>query len=99
MRQGRSVQKLHDEESAVFFLADVVNSADVGVVERGCGFGLAAKALQCLAVLRQVFGEKLESDEAAETRIFRFVDHPHAAATELFDDPVMRDGLIEHGRV
>ena len=49
----------------------------------------APKALEGLAVLRQIFGKKLESDEAAETRVLRFIDHTHPAATELFDDPVM----------
>jgi hypothetical protein len=28
--------------------------------------------------------------------IFRLVDNTHTAATELLDDPVMRDGLADH---
>jgi hypothetical protein len=29
--------------------------------------------------------------------VFRLVDHTHAAASELLDDAVMRNGLAEHG--
>ncbi len=90
-----AVEELHDEEGAAALLANVVDGADVGMVQRRGGLGLAAKALEGLAILREIVGKKLEGDEAAETRVLGFVDHAHAAATELFDDPVMRDGLIE----
>ena len=95
MLEGRAVEELHDEESAASFLADVVNGADIGMVESGCSFGFAAKTLQRLAVLRQVFGKKLESDEAAETSVLGLVNHAHTAAAKLFNDPVMRNGLVE----
>ena len=97
--EGGAVEELHDEEGAVAFLADVVDRADVGMIQRGRGLGFAAKTFEGLAVLGQIFGKKLEGDEAAEARVFGFVDHAHAAATELFDDPVVRDGLIEQVRV
>ena len=90
-----AVQELHDQEGAVVFLADVVDGADVGMVQGRCGLGLAAKTFEGLAVLGKIFGKKLEGDEAAEARVFGFVDHAHTAATELFDDPVVGDGLIE----
>ena len=84
-----AVEELHDEERAIALLANVVNRTDVGMIQRRRGLGFAPKALEGLAVLRQIFGKKLEGDEAAETRVLRFVDHTHPAATELFDDPVM----------
>src|ERR1700680_498488 len=34
-------------------------------------------------------------DETVETSILSFVDDSHPAATELFDDAVMRDGLAD----
>src|SRR6266478_10135028 len=45
-----------------------------------------------------VLRKKLERDETVETSILGFVDDSHPAATELFDDAVMRDGLADHGR-
>ena len=68
------------------------------MIERGSGLGLAPESLQRLAILRQFFGKKLQRDKAAEARVFGFVDHAHAAAAELFDDPVMGDGLVEQGK-
>jgi hypothetical protein len=90
-----AVEELHDEEGAVVFFADVVNGADVGMIQRGRGLGFAAEPFQRLAVLRKIFGEELQGNEATEARVLSFIDHTHAAATELLDDPVMGDGLIE----
>jgi hypothetical protein len=41
----------------------------------------------------QVFRKKLQRDVTAEFKVLGFVHHAHPAA-ELFDDPVMRDGLV-----
>jgi len=78
------------------FLADVVDGADVGMVQRGCGLGLAAKALERLRVLGQIVGKELEGNKTSEARIFGFVDHPHTAAAQLLDDAIVRDGLADH---
>src|SRR5260370_41018331 len=61
-----AVEELHDEEGASLFFADVVDRADVGMIESGRGLGLAAKTLQCLPILREVVGKELEGNEAAE---------------------------------
>ena len=94
--ERRTVEELHDEEGAAVVLADVVNGADIGMIQSGSGFGFAAKTLEGLAILREIFGKKLQGDEAAEARVLGLVNHAHAAAAELFDDPVVRNSLIEH---
>jgi len=43
-------------------------------------------------------GQELESDEAVQARILRFVNDAHATATKLFNDAVVRDGLADHVR-
>src|SRR5207302_10779305 len=43
-----------------------------------------------------VVGKKFESNETAETGVLGLINHSHSAATELFDHPVMRDGLAMH---
>jgi hypothetical protein len=93
--QRRAVQKLHDDEGAAAFFADVVDRADVGVIQSRGGFGFAAKALESGTVLGEIFRKKFEGNKAAETRVFSLVDNAHASAAELFDDAVVRDGLIE----
>ena len=97
--EGRAVEEFHDEESAAGVLADVVDGADVGVVQGRCGLGFAAETLERLAVLRKVLGQKLQGDEAAKAGVFGLVDHAHATAAEFFENPVVRDGLIEQRAV
>ncbi len=91
------VEEFHDEICAPVFLANIVNRADVGMVERGCGLGLAAETIERLTILLQLLGKKLQRDEAAKPRVFGFINHAHAAAAKLFEDSVMGDGVVEQG--
>jgi len=90
------VQKLHGDERPSVLLADVVNRADIGMTEGGCCTRFAAEPFQGLLVMRHFRGQKLQSYEAAEASVLGLVHHPHAAAAELLDDAVMRDGLADH---
>jgi hypothetical protein len=36
---------------------------------------------------------------AAKLQVFCFIDHTNAAATELLQDAVVRDGLANHGEL
>jgi hypothetical protein len=94
--QGHAVQKLHHDERLISVLADLVDSADIGMIQSGCSASLAAKTCERLWVFGHIFGKKLQSDEAAEVRVLGLVDHTHAAATQLLQDAVVRNGLAEH---
>ena len=59
------------------------------MVERRGGARLALKTLDGQRIARQSGRQKLERDLAAQADVFRLVDHPHAAATELFQHAVM----------
>ena len=74
----------------------LIDGADVGVIERGCGAGLAAKAFECLTVAGQVFGKKLERNKAAQARILRPVNHAHSTATKLLHNAVVRESRVNH---
>src|SRR5260370_30919388 len=54
------------------------------------------KAFQSAGVFSQLFWKKLQSDETAERSVLGLVDHTHAAAAQLFNDAVVRDGLFDH---
>ena len=77
-------------------LADVVNGADIGMVQRRCGLRFAPKSRQGLGIAGHFVGQKLQRDKAVQARVLGFVDHAHATAAELFDDAVVRDGLADH---
>ena len=57
---------------------------------------LTLKALQGLAILDQIFGEKLQSYKSMEFDIFSFVHHAHPTTAKLLDDAVVRDGFTDH---
>ena len=79
---------LHDQEVDVPFLADVVERADVRVVEGGDRPGLALEAGTRLGVGGQVVRQHLDGDLAIEPRVPRPVDLTHAARPQGGDDLV-----------
>ena len=95
--ESGAVEKFHGDEGAAVVFADVVDRADVGMVQGGGGAGFALEAIERLWIVREIVGEKFESDEAAEAGVFGFVDDAHSAAAEFFDDAVMGDGLADEG--
>ena len=66
MLERHAIQKLHGDECPPCVFANVMNSADVGVIERGSCFGLALEAFEGLRVTLHAGGEKFERDEAAQ---------------------------------
>jgi hypothetical protein len=76
--------------------ADVVDRADIGMIERGRGLCFAAKTFQCLTILSKILWQELERDEAAQTGVLGLVDDTHSAAAELCKDAIVRDGLAYH---
>jgi len=63
-----------------------------GWFQSGGGARFALKALQSLAVLGKMFRQELQGDEAAELDVLGLIDHTHPAATQLFQNAVMRNG-------
>ena len=86
MLQGLAVEKLHGDEGLAIFFADVVNGADVGMVQCGSGLGFALKAGERLRVAGNFIGKELEGDETMKPRVFGFVDDAHAAAAQFLDE-------------
>ena len=95
--QRHAVQKLHGDERTALLLANVVNRADVGVVQCGRGLCFTLKAGQRLRVSGDFIGQEFQGDKSAQPGVLGLVDDPHPAATELLDNAVVRDGLADHG--
>ena len=92
MFQSFAVEAFHREVGVAAVFADVVNGADVGMVQRGSGLRFAAKPFQGLRVARQLFGQKFQGHETIEASVLRFVHDAHATAAQFFEHAVMRDG-------
>src|ERR1700674_2950816 len=61
--QRQPVQKLHGDVGLVAILGDVVNRADVGMVERGGGTSFTSEAFQGLRISGNVIRQEFERDE------------------------------------
>jgi len=96
--QHYAVEILHGDKCFPVLFADVINRADVGVVQCGCSLSLASEAREYQRIAGDVLGQEFEGDKTLQARVFGFVDHTHAPAAELFNDPVMRDALSYHWR-
>src|SRR5216683_5546772 len=65
MLQCHAIKKLHGDEGAAVLLADVVNGADVGMIQGRRGLRLTPEASQRLGVFGDIIRKKLQGDEAA----------------------------------
>src|SRR5262249_42843595 len=96
MPKGETVQELHGDKRTIFVPPDLVNRADIRMVQCGSSTGLTTEALQRLGVLSHTVGKKLQRNEAAEFQVFGLVDDAHSATAESFENTVVRDGLPDH---
>ena len=77
---------------------NVYDLHEVRMVERGRGLGLVHEPLLILLRTHRPRREELERHRALQAEVLGPVDDAHAALAELLDDPVVRDGLADHGR-
>jgi hypothetical protein len=66
------------------------------MIQRRSGPGFPLKTLDGEMILGNLFGEELHGDAAAKFKIFRLVDHTHAAATQLLQYSVVGNGSPNH---
>jgi hypothetical protein len=86
----------HRDERFAVFLAEVVNGADVGMIERRSGLRFTLETAQRLRIAGDFVGKEFQRHEAVQARVLGFVNHTHAAAAEFFENAVMRNGLPDH---
>jgi hypothetical protein len=67
-------------------VADVVDTADVGMAEAGDRARLSIKALAPLGAGRKIRGKNFKRDRAIETEVDRPINFPHAAHAEEWTD-------------
>jgi hypothetical protein len=98
--QRHTIQKFHRDERVAGVLSDVMNRANVGMIQRGSGLGFALEAFKRIRVVRHIFRKEFQSDRAIEPGVLCFVHHAHATNAKLFNHAVVRDGAAnQRGRV
>jgi hypothetical protein len=91
--QSFAYQEFHGDEGSPIFLADVVNGADMCMVQGGGGLRFALEAREGLVIFGDIIGEEFEGDVAVEANVFGLVDNAHTSTTELLENAVVGDCL------
>jgi hypothetical protein len=78
-------------------LANFVDRANVGMIQRRRGARLSPKTFQPLWDPGQIVRKKFERDKPAKGCILGLVDNTHTAVAQLFDNSIARDDLADHG--
>src|SRR4029077_14253915 len=74
-----ALQHFHGNKASSIRFVNLVNRADVWVIQCGCSSGLALETVEGLGIVGEFVGKELQGDEAAELHVFSFVDDAHAA--------------------
>jgi hypothetical protein len=90
---GSGLPEMRCFNVAPAIFGDFVDGANVRVIQGRCGFSFTLETHQSLRVLGFVVWKEFESDKAIEFDVLSFVHHAHPAASELFENAVMRDDL------
>jgi hypothetical protein len=61
------------------------------------GAGFTLETFNRAAILGGLFGQKFQSDAAAQARVFRVVDHAHPTAAKFVEDFIVRYRLADEG--
>jgi len=93
--EGFSDNTLHRNEINTVGLPDVVDCDDVRVIQRRRGLRFLHEATLSLRISDLVRWQDLDSNKAIKMGVPGLVNQTHPTFAELFDDPVVRDGLAE----
>ncbi len=89
------LQQLHSDEVLTVRFVDLVNRADIRVIERRGGEGFPLEAFASRGIILQLLGQELQRDMTAQLQVLGLVDDAHAAATQHPEYLVVRDGLSD----
>jgi DNA-binding winged helix-turn-helix (wHTH) protein len=77
-------------------LTNLMDRADIGMVESGGRLRLPLETSQCLGVSGDLVRQELQGNKTMESSVLSFVNNTHPPSAELLNDAVVRDGLADH---
>ncbi len=81
-----------DEQVAVFCFVDLVDRANVGVIQGGCGLRLLYEAGLGRGIAGEFGREKFQGHDPVETGVLGLVDLAHSSLADLGEDLVVGYG-------
>src|SRR5271157_716218 len=76
-------------------LSELMDGADIGMVERRNSPRFPLKSLYSFRIISQLLGKKLQRHLTAQFQVFCFVNHSHAAAAQDLQHPVVGSLLAD----
>ena len=95
--QRLPLQKLHNQEVDAILMADIMQSANVGMVQRRYGAGFVVETLPGLGIAGQMTREDFDRDGAVQASVLGAIHLAHAAGADGRKDFV-RAEFCAHGK-
>src|SRR6266851_3186220 len=95
LAQSSAIDELHGDEVHTVALADFMDGSDVRMIERRRGLRFLFEAPYSILIRREVSRKNLQRDLAVQARVLGQIDFAHSPRTNVRDDFVMRDGLVD----
>ena len=94
--EGLSFEQFHRDELRPLELVDLVDGADVRVIQRRSGARLAQKAIDGLLIAGAMVRQKLERHRTGKLDVLGLVDDAHPPGADGLEHTVVRDDLAKH---
>src|SRR5271170_8366913 len=72
-------------------LANLINGADVCMIQGGCCARFASKTFESLLITGQIVRQELQRHKTAKLSVLGLVNHAHAATPKLLENGVARN--------
>src|SRR2546426_8078740 len=95
--QSLTLKEFHHQEWLALKLINIVNRANVWMIQRRGHSGFSPEARQRVRITDESRRKKLQGDRPGQLGVFRFVYDTHAAATNPFDDQIVRNRFADNG--
>ena len=95
--KGLPFQKFHGDEGFAAVFANIVNGADVGMIQRRSGLCFALETRERLGIRRNGIRQKFQRDKTQQACVFRLVNDAHPPAANPLDNAIVRDCLVHSG--
>ena len=89
-------EALHHDEQPSIVLPNLMDRANIRMIQRRSGPRLSPEALQRLRILRSFLGQKLQGNKTPQRSVFRFIDNSHPTAAQQFHNPVVGNCCSNH---
>src|SRR5689334_686588 len=91
VRQRLAFEQFHRNIRRAVEFSDLVNRANVGMIDGSSGFRFTLESLNGGSVAAHLFREELQCNFALKLQIFGTVHNTHAAAAKLLDHAIVRN--------